>query len=124
MFYSALKSRVNLLHAHDMNSLPIVYVISKVKKVPFIYDSHEYWYHSHHGNYPQFVINLAAKLERYMAREAQTVITVSASIAKCLKEDFKNEQVCVIKNVPSYTHAGEYNLFREKYGIKKDVPNN
>jgi len=121
LFYS-LKQNITMVHAHDLNALPVAFLISKMKRVPLIYDSHELWSESTHGKYPQWVISFAKRIEIYCAHRAKHVITVSESIAEHLKKLFDNKNVSVIRNVPSYVHDGSFNLFREKFGIPSSTP--
>jgi glycosyltransferase involved in cell wall biosynthesis len=59
-------------------------------------------------------------MEKFFAKRAAQIITVSDSIKEYMKSYFKNDNIDVIRNIPSYTHSGEYDLFREKFNIDKN----
>jgi glycosyltransferase involved in cell wall biosynthesis len=122
MFFYSLGQQVASVHAHDLNALPLAFLIAKLKRVPLIYDSHELWSESAHGNYPDWVLNLAKRVEIFCAHRAEHIITVSPSIAKHLSELFVNNNISVIRNVPSYVHEGSFDLFREKFNISSSKP--
>ena len=122
MFFSSIFKKVVCIQAHDMNALPLAYLIAKIKGIPLIYDSHELWAHSHHANFPCAVLKIAAKIERFCAKRADEIITVSDSIARHLEKEFEKKHVSVVKNVPSYVHKGKYDLFRQKYSISLNTP--
>jgi glycosyltransferase involved in cell wall biosynthesis len=122
MLSKMLFSKIDGIHAHDFNALPLAFIISKIKRVPLIYDSHELWSESHHEKNNQMLIGFAKKVELYLAKDANAIVTVSESIARHLEILFINKNVTVIKNTPSYTHDGHFDIFREKYKIGTSTP--
>jgi len=120
MFFYSFTKKIDCVHAHDVNALPAAYLIAKIKRVPFIYDSHELWSQSHHSISSKIILNTVATMEKFFAKRAAQIITVSDSIKEYMKPYFKNENIEVIRNIPSYTHSGEYDLFREKFNIDKN----
>lgn len=117
MLSFGVRGNFGLVHCHDFTSLPVGYLIGKLKKIPVIYDSHELWSESHHGNYPKFILRCAYFFEKFLAHRVSTVITVSDSIKEYLKSYFDHHNVFTVRNIPSYCHTGEYNLLRESFGI-------
>jgi glycosyltransferase involved in cell wall biosynthesis len=117
MFLYALNKDIKVVHSHDLNALPVAFLIAKIKRVPLIYDSHELWSESVHEKYPRFVLSTVEKAEVMLAHRADHIITVSKSIADHLSALFSNKNISVVRNVPSYTHDGKFDLFREKYAI-------
>lgn len=122
IFFSVLSSRVSLIHCHDMAALPLGYLLSKIKRVQLIYNSHELWSKSHHNIEVSSVIKLACWMEVKLARSADIVLTVSPSINRYLSKHFCHEKVHTIMNIPSYDCVGSYDLFREELGINETVP--
>ncbi|RXJ57841.1 glycosyltransferase family 4 protein [Candidatus Marinarcus aquaticus] len=119
MFVYSLNKKIDLVHAHDANALPIAYLISCIKRVPFIYDSHELWSESHHSISSKFILKSIAYVEKKFAKKAQYIITVSDSIKEFLQKYFKTEDITVIRNIPSYTHEGTYNILREEFKLSE-----
>jgi glycosyltransferase involved in cell wall biosynthesis len=120
MIFFALKSKVHCVHAHDVSALPVAFMISKLKRVPLIYDSHELWGESLHAFDSKTVIKLVVFVEKILARQASVIITVSKSIKTHLSSVFNISHATVIRNIPSYTYKDNYDLFRETYNINKD----
>lgn len=121
MFFYSLGKKIDSVHAHDVNALPIAYLISLFKKVPLIYDSHELWSQSHHSISSRFILNMVAYMEKFFAKRATRIIVVSDSIKGYLENYFEVKNIEVVRNIPSYVHNGEYNIFREKYNLSDDV---
>lgn len=120
MLFSSINIKIDVIHAHDVTALPIVYLIAKVKGIPFIYDSHELWSQSHHHSSSSILLGMVAFMEKFFAKRATQIITVSDSIKKYMQSYFQNENIEVIRNIPSYTHSGEFDIFRERYNIGKE----
>ena len=95
-----IKEKTNCLYSHDIFPLFPVCLVSKLKRIPFIYDAHEFW----HGN-SQTENRPAAKkfwvsYEKLFIRSASKVITVSRSIAEELEKIYKIDNVSVFTNLP------------------------
>jgi glycosyltransferase involved in cell wall biosynthesis len=60
-------------------------------------------------------------MEKLFAKRATKIITVSDSIKTYLEKYFAVNDIEVIRNIPSYTHSGKYNIFREKYNLSEDI---
>ncbi len=121
MFFYSIGKKIDCVHAHDVNALPIAYMIAFIKRIPLIYDSHELWSESHHSISSKTVLNCVAFMEKFFAKRASRIITVSNSIQEYLENYFQVKNVEVLRNIPSYVHVGEYNLFREKFDLRDDV---
>ncbi|MFW2441373.1 glycosyltransferase family 4 protein [Aliarcobacter butzleri] len=121
MFLYSLGKKIDSVHAHDVNALPIAYLIALFKRVPLIYDSHELWSESHHSMSSKLILNIVAIMEKFFAKRATKIITVSDSIKEYLKKYFDTDNIEVVRNIPSYTHSGDYDLFREKYNLSDNV---
>ena len=120
MLACAYRTKVDCIHAHDITALPIAYLISRMKHIPLIYDSHELWIESHHSFNSKLIVKVAGYFEKVIAKKATRVITVSDSISNYLHSHFGVDNITVIRNIPSYVHSENYNLFREIYDIKSN----
>lgn len=121
MFLHGLFNRYDLFHAHDVTALPVVFLLAKIKNRPFVYDSHELWSQSHHAISSRWLIDLVCFFEKRFACQAAHVITVSESIRQYLLAYFNNRNISVIRNIPSYTHEGSYDLIREAFGLDSET---
>ena len=99
LFFYLLKLRPDVLVANDLDSLLANFLVSRIRRKPLIYDSHEYF-----TEVPELlgrpVVRAIWKwLERMMVPKVSAAYTVSESIAEVYREqydvDFK-----VIRNLP------------------------
>lgn len=118
----ALTKNYRLVHAHDFTALPIGFVISRLKRIPLIYDSHELWSESEHEKYHVYIMKIAYLAERYCAKKSNYVITVSDSIKYYLEDYFDNKRIATVRNIPSYIYSQKSNILRERFMISEDIP--
>lgn len=100
LFCFLLFSRFDLLLANDLDTLPANYIISRTKKKPLVYDSHEYF-----TEVPELIDRPKVKLfwewlERKMVPRLEHAYTVCDSIAKIYTEKY-NTVFHVVRNVSS-----------------------
>ncbi|HPZ21863.1 MAG TPA: glycosyltransferase family 4 protein [Bacillota bacterium] len=109
-----------LVHAHDRDALPIGYMIAKLARSKLVYDAHELWGHTAHAaKRPANVKKLAAKMERFIARRAAGVITVTQPIAQYMEESFGIEGVVLLRNLPYYRAREEFS--RDASPLRRDL---
>ena len=120
--FASARVKYRLVHVHDFTALPVGFIISRLKGIALIYDSHELWSESEHENYPKYVMKIAYVIEKYCAKKSDYIITVSDSIKYFLKKYFGNQNIATVRNIPSYTYPKPSNILREKYSIPKEVP--
>jgi len=106
LFFTLLKERSDMYYSHDIFPMMPVFLASRIKRVHYVYDAHEFW----HGN-SQIEDRPAAKIfwtfyEKLFIGSARKVLTVSAPIAKELESIYKIRKVGVFTNLP----------------VKKDIP--
>ncbi len=99
LFFYLLFHKYDILVANDLDTLPANYLVSKLKKVKLVYDSHEYF-----TEVPELVGRERVKkiwetMERWMLPKIQYSYTVCQSIADIysLKYDIAMQ---VIRNLP------------------------
>jgi glycosyltransferase involved in cell wall biosynthesis len=88
-----------MLYANDLDTLLPNYLVSVIKRVPLVYDSHEYFI-----GVPELEHNAAARrfwtvLERLVFPRLDHVVTVNDSIARLYEKQYRN-QVRVVRNIP------------------------
>jgi glycosyltransferase involved in cell wall biosynthesis len=76
MIVRALHCKIDVVHAHDMDMLPAAYLISRLKRTPLVYDSHEDYAGMLQGSVPGWFANAIRGLESVLARRADWLITV------------------------------------------------
>ena len=102
LFWFLLWHHADILVSNDLDTLPANFLASKLKKIPLVYDSHEYF-----TGVPELinrpkVQGIWKKIERYCLPKVDYAITVNESIARLFKEEY-NKDFSVIRNVPLIT---------------------
>lgn len=126
---NTIDEKFDVYHCHDNETWPIGYILSKRDNAKFICDSHEYFpdylmestYMGNKRKYETAVISALNRGEYF--KYADGVLTVSNSMAERFQEEYKLKTIpTVIYNTRPYNFriTKQYDLFREKYGIKKN----
>jgi glycosyltransferase involved in cell wall biosynthesis len=101
---TGLKSRPDLLHCHEPDSLFIGLLIKKLSRnVKVIYDCHEFHPYSFTEDLPKLYAKIffpvIYSLENYMASQADAVITVNDKLGERFHK--KNKNVAILPNYPT-----------------------
>lgn len=91
----------DVIHAHDLTTLPLGGRVATKLGARLLYDSHELEMHRN-ATYPRLVRWRRRQLESKYIRQADRVITVSESIADHLRDDYKIPRPTVIMNAPIF----------------------
>ncbi|MEO8765193.1 MAG: glycosyltransferase [Ginsengibacter sp.] len=97
LFCSLLFKRADVLWANDLDTLLPNFIISRLKRIPLIYDSHEYFTLSVYKKNSRRVWEF---LERILFPHLKNVITVNDSIKRVYEEKYR-VPLTVIRNVPN-----------------------
>lgn len=90
----------DLYHANDLDTLPAAVLLSRRNRVPLIYDAHELFAAQFTGASRQFR-SILFSLEHWLIRYADSVVTVSRSIAETLAAWHGVPVPRVVMNCPS-----------------------
>ncbi|MBL7920766.1 MAG: glycosyltransferase [Bacteroidia bacterium] len=98
LFFKLLFTKADLLFANDLDTLLPNYLVSKIRSIPLIYDSHELF-----CDVPELLNSPAKrkiwqKVESLIVPKLKTCITVNESIAKIFEEKYK-VKFNVIRNI-------------------------
>ena len=104
LFFVLLFSKSDLLFANDLDTLFPNYLVSKFKKIPLIYDSHEIFCEVPELQKTPFKKRIWEKLEKRIIPKLKYCITVNNSIALYFKEKYKTN-FTVVRNIPLSTTA-------------------
>ncbi len=99
LFVFLLLKKADLLVANDLDTLLPNYLISRLKRIPLIYDSHEYFTEVPELQNRVAVKKVWLKIEEAIIPKLKNVFTVNESIAGLYKERY-GVDVKVIRNVP------------------------
>lgn len=102
LFWFLLWHHADILLSNDLDTLPANFLASRLKKIPLVYDSHEYF-----TGVPELVNRpkvqgIWKKIERFCLPKVDYAITVNESIARLFKGEY-NKDFSVIRNVPLIT---------------------
>jgi glycosyltransferase involved in cell wall biosynthesis len=75
-----LSTPFDVVHCHDLDTMPFGYAIARLRGKPVIFDAHEPY--SLYLRFPGLLRRLIALLERWMARRADHVITVTPAMVR------------------------------------------
>jgi glycosyltransferase involved in cell wall biosynthesis len=99
LFFRLLLMKADVLVSNDLDTLPAVYLASKIKKTVLIYDSHEYFTEVPELKNRKLVRRIWEKIESRMLPHIHFSSTVSPSIADAYRKKY-GIHMQVIRNLP------------------------
>jgi len=102
LFYLVAKP-FEIIHCHDLWTLPAIYILSLIKKFSFVYDAHEYFDGLEIFNKNKIRKKLWMLVEKVAVKRVDVLITVSEPIARLYSNKYPElEDIEVIRNFPKY----------------------
>ncbi len=98
LFFYLLLRKIDLLLANDLDTLPANYLVSRIKRIPLVYDSHEYFTEVPELQDRKIVKGIWKWIEKRIFPNLKYIYTVSQSIADLYKEEY-NKEVKVVRNL-------------------------
>lgn len=99
IFFCLLFRKVNLLVANDLDTLLPNYLISRIKGIELVYDSHEYFLGIPEIQHRKWVRWVWQRIEKWIFPQLKHIYTVTPSIAERYHETY-GVKVNVIRNYP------------------------
>lgn len=101
LFFKLLTETNQLIVSNDLDTLPACWLVSRLKRIPIVYDSHEFYTET-----PELVSRPAVRsvwlwIERMIFPRLLWVFTVNESIANAYRERY-GIAVRVVKNMPRF----------------------
>ncbi|MGF6781101.1 glycosyltransferase family 4 protein [Paraburkholderia sp. GAS334] len=124
----ALEHEFDVVHVHDFPMLKVAATVAQLRRVPLIYDSHEF-YPVQSCFTPQQQRKFLA-LERALIKRCRRVITVNPYIARMIAKEHDVTEPMVILNASPLPADDQRDVAispdarraaREKYGLPKDA---
>jgi len=118
LFLYLMSSKVDLIFANDLDTLPAAFLAATLRGKRIIYDTHEYFTETPELVNRKLTQTIWKKLEEYFFPKLTDILTVNSSIAK-LYGDKYNKMIAVSRNIPP-TFAPERLKSRLKLGLPED----
>lgn len=99
LLFHLLFRKTDLLVSNDLDTLPANYVIHRLKRVPLVYDSHEYYTETPELVHRPLVKGIWERIERFIFPELTDIFTVNESIAGLYAEKY-GKKLHVVRNIP------------------------
>ena len=105
LFFFLLLRRSVMLVSNDLDTLPAVYLVAKIKNKPLVFDSHEYFTGLPELTGRRFVRRVWESLERTLLPGIQHGYTVCQSISEAYHTRY-GIRLAVVRNLPMSTGPG------------------
>ncbi len=117
-------AKVDIIHTHDLTSLPAAVACARHRRVPLVYDSHEL-YSYQPGFTPERVSELF-NMEVDLIQYVDHVIVINEQMIDVMRRDLGDRSFTALTNATNlptgFDIRKRYNLIREKTGIPQDEP--
>ncbi|EOG3621197.1 glycosyltransferase family 4 protein [Pseudomonas putida] len=119
LLLSIVKFRPDIVHSHDVNTLPTCWLAARISRAQLVYDAHEI--STSREGYSNFR-NLVALVERNLMPRADGTITTTTARAKFFARAYGVSRPLVLQNRPRLQTTYKTNRIREQLGLEKDWP--
>jgi glycosyltransferase involved in cell wall biosynthesis len=120
MFWRAWRIRFDVVHCHDLDTLPLGFALGKLKRKPIVYDSHESFPDMLEGSVHPAVRNGLFSLENWLIRRIDLLITVGEKLRRYFEQRGARRSVVIgnWKKLEEFERTDEENLaIRRRLGI-------
>jgi glycosyltransferase involved in cell wall biosynthesis len=100
LLFLLLFKKADLIIANDLDTLLASYLISRLKSIKLVYDSHEYFCYVPELESRPSIQKVWLHIEKWIFPKLKKIITVNESIAERYFEEY-GKKLLVIRNVPS-----------------------
>jgi glycosyltransferase involved in cell wall biosynthesis len=119
VFRIGIRSKVDIIHCHDLSPLPAGWLLSRLKRTPLIYDAHENVPTMYQGRKGRFL----TRLERVLIPRVSAVISAGKRLADVMPERGARRVVYIgnWKRLEDYVPDNRrMDALRQQYGITGD----
>lgn len=99
LFIFLLLNRCNILVSNDLDTLLPNFLVHKIKRIPLVYDSHEYYTETPELVNRPFIQGIWQWIEGMIFPKLKDIITVNESIARLYEEKY-GKKINIVRNIP------------------------
>ena len=119
LLWQMIKSRPDIVHAHDVNTLPTAWLAARLSGAKLVYDAHEI--STSREGYSSFR-KLVALVEKFLMPRADGTITTTDARAKFFARAYGIARPVVLQNRPRAQTLVKSNRIREELSLTKPWP--
>jgi len=124
MFWRGWRTPFAAVHCHDLDTLPLGFVLGKLKRKPIVYDAHESFLEMFEGRVHPWVLRILMALENFMLRRVDLLITVGEKLRRYFEERGAHHTAVVgnWKDLKDFQRTAEENRqIRARLGIPPEA---
>ena len=95
MLWRGMRTSFDVVHCHDLDTLPLGFLLGKLKRKPIIYDAHESFPDMLAGSVPRGIQRGLVRLENFFIRRIDLLITVGEKLRRHFAERGARHSVVV-----------------------------
>lgn len=114
-----LRNNPDVVHAHDVNTLPTGWIVARLRGAKLVYDAHEI--STDREGYRLFRGPIAA-IERRLFPRVDAAITTTEMRAKFFARAYGIKRPLVLQNRPRFSSVPKNNRVREELGLNDTLP--
>ena len=118
LFFFLLFHKSDILISNDLDTLLPNFLISKIKRIPLVYDSHEYFIGVPELEKNGFARKIWLAIEKWIFPKLKHVFTVNQSIAELYQKQY-NININIVRNIP-LKRLTTISKTREELGLPMD----
>lgn len=120
LLWQGWRTSFDVIHCHDLDTLPIGFVLGKLKRKPIVYDAHESFADMLEGSVHRLVQRGLVRLENFLIRRIDLLITVGEKLRRHFADRGARHSVVVgnWKRLEDFSRRADQNLeVRRRLGI-------
>jgi len=117
LFFFLLFSKARRIHANDLDTLLPAWLVSRLRNMELVYDTHEYFLGVPEIQKRPIVKKVWGMIESFIFPRLKSVITVNQSIAGLYEKEY-GVKLSVVRNIPQKQAGAIQAVERESIGVK------